>query len=45
MIQPQELRIGNYVEYDGKIFPVLNVDALNEYKETGDKGTVTLMAQ
>jgi hypothetical protein len=42
MIQPNELRIGNYVEYKGQIFPVLNVDALNEYKETGDKGTVTL---
>lgn len=42
MIQPNELRIGNYVDYEGQIKPVLSIDGENEYKEMGYKGCVTL---
>jgi hypothetical protein len=42
MIQPNELRIGNYVDYEGQIKPVLAIDGENEYKEMGYKGCVTL---
>jgi len=42
MIQPNELRIGNYVDYKGQILPVLSIDGENEFKEYGYKGCVTL---
>lgn len=42
MINPQELRIGNYVEYMGEYKPVLAVDGERNDIEMGLNGTVTL---
>jgi hypothetical protein len=42
MIQPQELRIGNYVEYKDKMLKVLAIDSEAEFPEMGYKGLVRL---
>jgi hypothetical protein len=42
MIQPQELRIGNYVEYKGKMLPVLAIDNEAFLSELKYKGLVRL---
>lgn len=42
MIQPQELRIGNYVEYKGQMLPVLAIDNEAFLSELKYKGLVRL---
>jgi hypothetical protein len=42
MIQPQELRIGNYVEYLGEIKPIISVDGESEHTFMEYRGMVTI---
>ena len=42
MLQASELRIGNYVEYEGEYLPVCSIDGVNEFQEVGYKGSVSL---
>ena len=42
MIQPQELRIGNYVDYKGQMLPVLAIDNEAFLSELKYKGLVRL---
>lgn len=38
----RELRIGNLIEYKGKAAPIVRIDSLNELKERGYTGSVTI---
>ena len=42
MIQPNELRIGNYVDYLGEIKPIISIDGESEHTFKGYMGMVTI---
>lgn len=42
MIKAQELRIGNLLEHKGQFVPVLRLDSMNELKDLGYIGSVTV---